>query len=396
MGYTLQNRLITARTLPGVFNQCRVRQLARFFDMKREALLSLAPSQRSNPTVVVLTPGPHNETYFEHSFLAGQWGFTLVEGADLTVLDRRVYVKTLGGLRQVDVILRRLDEDFCDPLELRGDSLLGVPGLVDAARSGSVVIDNALGSGLVETSALMAFLPRLCTQLLGEELKMPSVATWWCGQEEPLRHVLEHLNDLVIKPTFSRFGQRSEFPDALDEAGRNDLLAQNRGSAGGLRCAGTCGVVHGACVQRERLRTTSRDASRLCGVERKLLLRAAWRADARFSQSQDSSRVVSMQLGGGSKDTWVLGGVDETTPARRPLTLPKQRRHALQPANCRAAWPTIFSGLGRYTERVESRVRFARALLPTLSGEEDYGRVGSLETATRLLAGLGYLPPETV
>src|SRR5262245_61910581 len=138
MGYTLQNRLVSARTLPGVFDQAHVRQLARFFDMKRASLLALAGDQRSDAAVVLLSPGPHNETYFEHSFLAGQWGFTLVEGADLTVLDRRVYLKTLNGLKPVDVILRRLDDSFCDPLELRGDSLLGVPGLVEAVRSGSV------------------------------------------------------------------------------------------------------------------------------------------------------------------------------------------------------------------------------------------------------------------
>jgi uncharacterized circularly permuted ATP-grasp superfamily protein/uncharacterized alpha-E superfamily protein len=391
MGYTLQNRLITARTLPGVFNQCRVRQLARFFDMKREVLLSLA-AQRSNPTVVVLTPGPHNETYFEQSFLAGQWGFTLVEGADLTVLDRRVYVKTLGGLRQVDVILRRLDDSFCDPLELRGDSLLGVPGLVDAARSGSVAIDNALGSGLVETSALMAFYPKLCEHLLGEELKMPSVATWWCGQEEPLRYVREHLTHLVLKPSFSRFGHRTEFPDALDENGRNDLLARIEARPEDF-------------VAQERISLSTAPVFNETGfVPRHVILRiyAAWNGRSysvlpggltRVS-SQDSSRAVSMQLGGGSKDTWVLSGADEHAPTRRTIVLPKGPRVAARELPSRVADNLFW--LGRYTERVESRVRFARVLLPTLSGEEDFGRVGSLETATRLLAGLGYLPPETV
>ena len=114
MGYTLQNRLVSARTLPDVFDRSKVRQLARFYDIKRDSLLALAGDQRSNPTVVLLTPGPGAETYFEHSFLAGQWNFTLVEGADLTVLDRRVYLKTLAGLKPVDVILRRVDDSFCD------------------------------------------------------------------------------------------------------------------------------------------------------------------------------------------------------------------------------------------------------------------------------------------
>ena len=391
MGYTLQNRLITARTLPGVFNQCRVRQLARFFDMKREALLSLAASQRSNPTVVVLTPGPHNETYFEQSFLAGQWGFNLVEGADLTVLDRRVYVKTLGGLRQVDVILRRLDDEFCDPLELRGDSLLGVPGLVDAARSGSVVIDNALGSGLVETSALMAFLPGLCRQLLGEELKMPSVATWWCGQEEPLRHVSENFTNLVVKPTFSRFGRRSEFPDAMDETRRAELLARIKASPEDF-------------VAQERVALSTAPVFTENGFSpRHVILRvyAAWNGmsysvlpGGLTRVSSEDSSAVSMQLGGGSKDTWVLGGRDEPSPVRRSLAIPKGARVAARELPSRVAENLFW--LGRYTERVEGRVRLARVLLPSLSGEEDYGRVASLETATRLLAGLGYLPAEVV
>src|SRR5215469_13151061 len=191
--------------------------------MKRDALLALAANGGSHPTVILLTPGPNNETYFEHSFLAGQWGFTLAEGADLTVLDGRVYLKTLAGLKSVDVILRRVDDSFCDPLELRGNSLLGVPGLVQAVRNGSVVIDNALGSGLVETPALMAFLPGLCRQLLGEELRLPSVATWWCGQEEPRRYVLEHLKDLVIKPAFSQVGQHPKFPATMKESALETL-----------------------------------------------------------------------------------------------------------------------------------------------------------------------------
>ena len=129
-GYALENRLVSARTLSGIFDQCRVKQLHGFFDATRDALLALAPNARTNPRVVLLTPGPYNETYFEHSFLARHWSFPLVEGADLTVRDNRVYLKTLAGLEQVDLILRRLDDGFCDPLELRGDSVLGVPGLL--------------------------------------------------------------------------------------------------------------------------------------------------------------------------------------------------------------------------------------------------------------------------
>ena len=129
-----------------------------------------------------------------------------MEGDDLTVRDGRVYLKTLAGLEPVDLIMRRFDDSFCDPLELRGESLLGVPGLVQAVRNGAVVIDNALGSGLIEAAGHLAFLPGLCRQLLGEDLRLPSVATWWCGQEEPCQYVLEHLDELVIKPASPSFG----------------------------------------------------------------------------------------------------------------------------------------------------------------------------------------------
>ena len=392
MGYTLQNRLVSARTLPGAFNQRHVRQLARFFDIKRETLLALASTQRPNPTVVLLTSGPHNETYFEHSFLAGLWGFALVEGADLTVLDRRVYLKTLGGLKPVDLILRRMDDNYCDPLELRGDSLLGVAGLMDAVRSGSVVIDNALGSGLVETAAHMAFLPSLCRQLLGEELKMPSVATWWCGQEKPRRFVLEHLKDLVVKATFPQPGRHPEFPETMDAEKLEDLARRIEGRPEEF-------------VAQERVALSTAPVRTDSGFSpRHVMLRAyaVWNGNSysvmpggltRVS-TQDSSLVVSMQLGGESKDTWVLGNTEEPPLSRRQLSLPMGANAGKRDLPSRVAENLLW--LGRYAERVEERVRFVRALLPSLSGEEDYGHAISLETATRLLAGMGFLPPETM
>jgi uncharacterized circularly permuted ATP-grasp superfamily protein/uncharacterized alpha-E superfamily protein len=406
MGYTLQNRLVSARTMPDVFDQCDVRQLARFYEMKRNSLLELAadqlgqsrqsgqsvqPGQGSDPTIVLLTPGPNNETYFEHSFLAGQWGFTLVEGADLTVIDRRVYLKTLAGLKAVDVILRRVDDSFCDPLELRGDSLLGVPGLLQAVRNGSVVIDNALGSGLVETSALMAFLPGLCRQLLGEELRMPSVATWWCGQEEPRQFVLEHLKELVIKPAFPRFGQHPEFPETMQpkaydalvrriQAQPEDTVAQERVALSTVPVYTDGGIVPRHAVLRVYAAWNGQSYAALPGG----LTRVS---------TQDSSLVVSMHLGGGSKDTWVLGNPEEAVPARSQSSLHVPVLQSKEDLPSRVADNLFW--LGRYVERVEARVRLLRTLWPAISSEEDFGRAVSLETAIRVLAGLAYLPAET-
>ena len=201
-GYALENRIVLLRSLPEAFRDCQVHRLASFFRAQRDTLMALAPQPRDQPRVVLLTPGPYNETYFEHAYLARYLGFTLVEGGDLTVRDRRVFIKTLEGLQPVDVIFRRLDDSFCDPLELRSDSSLGVAGLVEAARAGNVTIANALGSGVIETAAIMPFLPGLCRHLLGEELMLPSVATWWCGQPKELQYVLEHLDQLVAKRAF--------------------------------------------------------------------------------------------------------------------------------------------------------------------------------------------------
>jgi uncharacterized circularly permuted ATP-grasp superfamily protein len=215
-GYALQNRTIVSDVLPEAFRTANVRRLASFFRAQREVLLGLA--QSDHPRAVLLTPGPFNETYFEHSYLARYLGFTLAEGGDLTVRDRRVYLKTVDGLQPVHVILRRVDDSFCDPLELRGDSFLGVAGLVDAVVAGHVVVANALGSGVIETAAIMPFLPGLARKLLGEPLKLPSVATWWCGQDYALDWVLEHLDRVVVKPAFPLRGMEPIFGADLAQA----------------------------------------------------------------------------------------------------------------------------------------------------------------------------------
>ena len=196
------------------------------------------------PRIVLLTPGPYNETFFEHAFLARYLGLTLVEGGDLTVRDDRAYLKTLGGLLPVDVIVRRQDDSFCDPLELRGDSMLGVPGLLHAVRAGNVAVTNALGSGLMESAAPAGFFPGLCRHILGEELKIPTVATWWCGQEEPFKEVAERLANLVIKPTFPAPGYQPIFGARLSQAQRRGPHRQNARGAGRLCGPGTGGLIH--------------------------------------------------------------------------------------------------------------------------------------------------------
>ncbi|HMC10793.1 MAG TPA: circularly permuted type 2 ATP-grasp protein, partial [Pirellulaceae bacterium] len=202
VGYALENRIVLSRVYPDLIQDLLVTRLAKFFAGLRDRLLALAAARADEPRIVILTPGPFHPTHFEQVYLARYLGFSLVEGEDLTVRDRGVFLKTLSGLLPVDVILRCVRSDFCDPLELRDDSLLGVAGLLQAARAGKVVLANAIGAGAVETPALLPFLPGLCRRLLGEELLLPPVATWWCGQPEALKAVVDGLDRLVIKHAF--------------------------------------------------------------------------------------------------------------------------------------------------------------------------------------------------
>jgi uncharacterized circularly permuted ATP-grasp superfamily protein/uncharacterized alpha-E superfamily protein len=194
-GYALENRIILSRILPRMFHSGKVLRLAPFFKFLNHALMAVSELEKQEPFVVMLSSGPSSPTYFEHVFLARYLGITLVESSDLTIRNETVFLKTLGGLNQVDVILRRLEDPFCDPLVFGSNSLIGVSGLVQAVRAGNVAISNPLGSGVLETPGLIPFLPGLCRQLLGEELILQDLPTAWCGQQDPLNNVLAHLGD---------------------------------------------------------------------------------------------------------------------------------------------------------------------------------------------------------
>ncbi len=218
-GYALENRLIVSRTFPHLYRDLRIQHLARFFATMRDSLLHFAPKGDGAPLVVLLTPGPYNETYFEHTLLSRYLGFPLVEGGDLVVREGKVWLKTIGGLRRVHAMLRRQDGSYCDPLELRSDSALGVAGLVECARRGTVLIANALGSGVLESGALLGFLPRIAERLLGQELHMPSIGTWWCGEPAALADALKRVDRLVFKPADPANGFDVIFGQDLDEKG---------------------------------------------------------------------------------------------------------------------------------------------------------------------------------
>jgi uncharacterized alpha-E superfamily protein len=288
----------------------------------------------------------------------------------------------------VDLIIRRQDDSFCDPVELREDSMLGVAGLVQAVRTGNVAIANALGSGLIESAAPAAFLPHLCRHILGEELKMPTVATWWCGQSEPLSHVVENLTNLVIKPAFLDHRREPIFGARLSATQRQELAAELRAFPGDYVAQEQVALATVPVWDEHQLQP------------RHFVLRAYLVADGdsyavmpggltRVSTSLDSL-VVSMQHGGGSKDTWVLD--DEPEPE---FSLLRPEAAAIEVNRATIDLPSRIADnlfwLGRYVERVEMVVRVARAMLSRISQESDPLRVAGIEAGYRVLAALGYL-----
>jgi uncharacterized circularly permuted ATP-grasp superfamily protein/uncharacterized alpha-E superfamily protein len=393
-GYALENRIVVSRLVSQLFRDCKVERLAPFFSTLRESLATLAPRGREQPRVVLLTPGAYNETYFEHAYLARYLGYSLVEGADLTVRDQTVYLKTLGGLERVDVILRRMDDGFCDPLSLRSDSSLGIAGLVRAVRRGNVTIANALGSGLVESPALLAFIPRLCERLLGEALALPSVATWWCGEERALRYVIDHLPELVIKAAF--FGPQAPEPvfgGALSTEERAELARriQARPAAfiGQEQVAlSTAPVWAGEAVQ-------PRHASLRAFVARTGSGYAALPGGLTRISNSKNSLVVSMQRGGGSKDTWVLASGLPSS-----LSLLKPAGGKIEIVRTGADLPSRVADnlfwLGRYAERAEGTARLLRSVIVRLTDDALGARSAELNVLLHALEVTTELAPGTL
>lgn len=389
MGYALANRLVTSRVVPEAFRGCHVHRLAPFFRQVRTTLAGLASRPTDDPRVVMLTPGPYNETYFEQAWLARYLGYVLVEGQDLTVRDDRVWLKTLSGLEPVDVILRRVDDEWCDPLELRNDSNLGVPGLLEAMRARNVAVANALGSGLVQSPAMMAFLPGLCRQLLGEDLKVPSVATWWCGQSAERAYVLEHLERLYVRPAF-RSGSRGVDLTAAFSAAEHEALRR------------AVAFQPHSFVAQERVELAtapSWDGTRIS--PQPVALRVYLVADGaggyevmpgglvRVSPDPEG-RFVTMQRGGSSKDTWVLadGPVDETSLLQSG-TGPIELRRVGNNLPSRLA--DNFYWLGRYCERADATARLLRSTLGRFNPENTGSAMPLLEPLLNALAAQGQM-----
>ncbi|WP_437206134.1 circularly permuted type 2 ATP-grasp protein [Planctomicrobium sp. SH664] len=370
LGYVLENRIVTSRMLPTQFRQCKVERLASFFITLKESLRQQAPRFKDNPRVAIWTSGPSSRAYFEDAYLARYLGYQLVEGGDLAVRENRVMLKTLGGLLPVEVIFRRLNDDDCDPVELDGNSVNGVAGLLEVVRGGNVSLANPLGSRLVESPLFMSFLPSICRHLLGEELRMPSVATWWCGDKQGLSYVLEHLDELMIRKAFRMMDDVPLRPSLMTQADRQLLVEALK-----ARPQDYVG-------QQTITRSTTPVWSQQAAVPWSLALRSflVRKDDDFLALPGGLARVASdplileqtMTTGERSQDVWILSdeAIEEVTLLTPPgQTIALRRSGAELPS--RVADHLFW--LGRNVERSEGSARLLRTIFNSVTGEREYG-----------------------
>lgn len=388
-GYALENRIVMSRMLPDIFHESHVERLASYFISLRETLQALARQRRDNPRIVLLSPGPSHPHYFEDAYLARYLGYTLVEGGDLAVRNNQVALKTLGGLLPVDVILRRVHDLDCDPLELRGHSSAGVAGLVQAARSGNVILANALGTGLLESPALLPFLPALSQALLAEELQMPSVRTWWCGSAIDRQYVLDYLSDLVIVPAFNAVQREPIVGSSLSQSAREELVAAIKARpamyAARERVARSQAPVWqstGAHAAHVFLRTYLVASQDHYTTMHGGMTRVVWPRNGINSTAQIEGR----------KDAWIIapGPVKEVSllsGGTQPIVLRRSGAELPSRVADNLFW------LGRHVERAEGAARLLRTILVRLTSEAQLVNIAELPVLLRCAADQGQIEP---
>ncbi len=372
LGYLLENRSIISRLFPQAMSTLGVQGLHLTYRNMMDHLKEAA-GHGTQSHIALLTPGPYNETYFEHAYLARFLGATLVQGRDLTVRNQHLYLNTLRGLEPVHGLIKRLDDEFLDPLELREDSSLGVPGLMQVIRAGNVLIANAPGAGVLESPALLGFLPAICQSLLGEPLKLSSLSTWWCGEKAAFESVSPQLNDCVIKPTYPYQAQRPTRPYTtlarhLSEVNLDNLRQEIRAQPdqytaqkylplSQLPTWEQHGISSRSCILRVfAIRQPNDQWSVLPGGLARLATQGA--------------QIASMQRGGSSADVWVQGK-PHTTPAsavfaNTELDLGVKKRIVTSRAAENLYW------LGRYSERSDNILRQVRLTLEGLNAEQQF------------------------
>jgi uncharacterized circularly permuted ATP-grasp superfamily protein/uncharacterized alpha-E superfamily protein len=398
LGYSLVNRSALSRVLPNLHRQAGVERQAGFFRAIRAGVALAAPEGVDEPRVAILTPGPLSETYFEHAYLASYLGYPLVEGRDLVVQNNRVWLRSLSGLDPIDVVIRRVDDQWCDPVELRADSLLGVPGILEVVRRGRVAVLNPLGSGILESPALAGLLADVAPALLGEDLALRGPQSWWCGRSDELSHVLANFDHLLLVPVQPLAGFRPVRPLLLDDAGRDELRDRVRARPGDwvgqeILAPSTMPTVSddGSLAPRPVVLRTFAVADQTAGGVEGHGFRLLPGGLTRVGAGTDSL-VISSRGDGTSKDTWVAS----TAPAfQQSPWLPSGRSAAGPlvvpelPATLPGRVAAHLFMLGRSAEHAELVVRLIRTVLARLDqplGSADEDGAQSLQV---LLSALG-------
>lgn len=390
-GYALENRLVSARMYSDSFRARQVQRLAPFFMALRELLHRLASSRRDDGQIVLMSQGATNPNYFEDAYLSRYLGYMVVEGGDLATRHDQVMLKTLGGLRRVDAILRRVDGIDCDPLELRGHSPLGVAGMVQAVRAGNVAVVNSLGSGLLECPAFLAFLPSLCRELLGEELLIPSVASWWCGAAADRDYVMGHMDDLTIRNCYVDLHREPVVAQRLSRLEREKLMA--------AIMARPYDYIAQAPVNRSTTPVWLDSTAESWPVALRTYLVATGESyicmpGGLARVSANAHRLdLSISHGEGSKDTWILSDGPVS-----PVTLLNPAGHVLDLSRGGAELPSRIADnlfwLGRHAERAEGMTRLLRTTVARMTGESVAGNSPEVTVLLRGLAELGLIEPD--
>ncbi|MGQ0679262.1 MAG: circularly permuted type 2 ATP-grasp protein [Actinomycetota bacterium] len=303
VSYVLENRQVMKRTFPQVFDACKVRPIDDYPGRLLETLQYLAPPGVMNPTVAVLTPGIYNSAYFEHSYLAQQMGVELVEGSDLVAADGRVYMRTTKGLRPVDVLYRRMDDAFLDPLAFRPDSLLGVPGIMEVYRSGRLGLANAPGTGVADDKVVYAYVPEIIRYYLGEDALLPNVPTFLCWDGKDRKHVLENLDKLVVKPANESGGYGILIGPHASAEQKEQTAARIQANPRGYIAQPTLALSRAPVIVQDHFEGRHVDLRPFALHGEEIYVMPGGLTRAALTKG---SLVVNSSQGGGSKDTWVL------------------------------------------------------------------------------------------
>jgi len=361
-GYALENRIVMSKVIPELNKKTYRKRLSPYFSQLQQTVDTLGNNVNENPNVVFLTPGPGNETYFEHVYLSSYLGYTLVQGNDLLVRDGFVWLKSIDQLERVDVIIKRLDDTWCDPLELRRDSLLGIPGLLQVIRLGNIAVVNPPGTSILENYGLMAFMQNACKFLLNEPLLMPSVATWWCGQTKELNFVLANLPKLIIKKTNRKQGFRSIYGRLLNIEQlanlKNDILKSPKDFVAQeeVSLSTTPSFIDGIIEPRFAALRAFLIAD---GEDYKVMQGGLTRSSAVKGKFE-----ISNQLGGISKDTWIIS--DTPTEYQEKSVERKNNNNQLKNSLTSRNAENLF-WLGRLCERTMALRSFLKIILNRLN-----------------------------